>query len=138
MKVIGLDNKEYNLNFIVNSSSRENSSSYHKAARELIKSLFPMERIYEEVTLPGTSTKVNKKALYADFFLPSLKIIIEVQGEQHYKFNAFFHKNKKEFYLAQARDRDKREFCTINDFTIVELPYSENIDEWKHRIENRE
>lgn len=137
MKVIGLDGNEHNLNFIVNSSCRDKVSSYHQSARELIKTMFPMHRVYEEVTLPGSSTTTNKKALYADFFIPSLKIIIEVQGEQHYKFSAFFHKNKKDFYMALARDRDKKEYCQINDFTIVELPYTENIDEWRNRIESR-
>lgn len=138
MKVIGLDEKEYNLNFIVNSSVREKVSSYHQAARTLIKSMFPMERVYEEVTLPGTSTQVNKKALYADFFIPNLRIVIEVQGEQHYLFSPFFHNSKKDFYLSLARDRDKKEFCRINGFTLIELPYTENIDEWRQRISSRE
>lgn len=137
MKVIGLDGKEHILNYIAHSSTRENVSQYHAQARLLLKELFPLYQIYEEVTLPGTKTGVNGKSLYADFFIPQLKIVIEVHGEQHYKFSPFYHKDKYDFVRAKARDVAKQEFCDLNNITLVELPYSESIDDWKQRIGSR-
>jgi hypothetical protein len=138
MKVIGIDGNEHRFNFSHNSRIQSNPSKYHVLARELLKSLFPLDNIYEEVTLPGTKIGVKGKSLYADFFVPQQKLVVEVHGEQHYSFSSFFHKNKMEFYKAKNRDVIKKEFCIINSFSFVELPYTENEDEWKHRIECRE
>ena len=82
-----------------------NKSDMHMAARELLKQQFPTFQIIEEVPIP-----VRKSDnYYLDFYIPMLKAAIEVHGEQHYKFNKFFFKNKLEFFNAQARDRDKKE-----------------------------
>jgi hypothetical protein len=137
MKVIGLDGKEHILNYIVHSSTRDSTSKYHAKARDLLKQIFPLHQIYEEVTLPGTKTGSTGKSLYADFFIPQLKIIVEVQGEQHYTYSSFYHKNKFEFIRAKNRDYAKKEFCGLNEITLVELPYSENEDEWRQRIVGR-
>lgn len=138
MRIIGIDGHEYKFNFSHNSRTSSNPSKYHSLARELLKSLFPLDNIYEEVSLPGTKVGVTGKTLYADFFIPQQKLVVEVQGEQHYSFIPFFHENKLEFYKSKARDEAKKEFCKINEFSIVELPYMENEDEWRTRINNRE
>ena len=68
-------------------------------------------RILEEVTLPGTKTSSRRTLLYADLYIPNRDLIVEVHGEQHFKFNSFFHKDKMAFFKAQARDKDKRAWC---------------------------
>ena len=128
MKVTGLDNKEYSWSIWGKSSDSEQKSSYHLKARALLKKLFPIDRILEEVYLPGCDS------LYADFFLPLRKIIVEVHGEQHYKYIPFFHGNKLNFFKAQARDRNKRLFCEKNGILYIDLPCSESEDEWRNRI----
>ena len=129
MKVIGLDGREYSWNIKLK-KYRKNCSEYHKSARLLIKEMFPAEIVVEEVVLPGTS------GLTADFYIAGLSLLIEVHGEQHYSFSSFFHKNKKDFLMGQVRDRKKKEWCGLNNIRYIELPYKENIDEWRSRIIN--
>jgi hypothetical protein len=132
MIVKGLDNKEYKL--ILKSKPRQNASKPHIIARELLKKIFPNEIIYEEILLKG-SKRFNKKDLYADFFIKSFMLLIEVHGEQHYK-KGFFHKTKLEFIQAQSNDSRKREWCELNNIIYIELPSKESENEWKERIIN--
>lgn len=104
-------------------------SEPHKLARELLNELYPFDPVLEEVHLPGTK-------LHADFYVNSPSLMVEVHGEQHYSHNYFFFKNKKEFYEAQARDRQKEEWCRINDITLVVLNHKDTVDEWRDQIKN--
>ena len=99
MKVFGLDGREHNWNLTKSKYrfGKKNCSKNHKKARSFLKNLFPHDIILEEVTLPGSVTTSRKKPLYADFFLPSQKLLVEVHGEQHYTYNNFFYKTKQEF-----------------------------------------
>ena len=135
MKIIGLDGKEYKWNPSYNQSKGDNRSELHKKAKKLIEEMFPHDIILEEVSLAGSRTQDGGGILRADMFVPNRNLIVEVHGEQHYKFNKFFFKNKLKFYKAQARDREKREWCSINDIRIVELNYNEDLDEWRKKIE---
>ena len=61
-----------------------------------------------------------------DIFNASDKIIVEVQGEQHTKYTPFFHGSHKMNYIDQLRrDKDKLEFCRINDIKLVEVYYND-------------
>lgn len=135
MKITGLDGKEHSWNPISKESSSSKRSGPHKKVKELLESIFPYDRIIEEVSLPGTKYQHRKSTLRADFFLPNRNLIVEIHGEQHFTFNKFFFKNKLEFFRAQARDRDKKEWCRLNDITIIELKHNETIDEWRKKIE---
>ena len=127
MKVLGLDGKEYSWS-IQKKPYRNKCSSYHKLVRELLKDMFSMEIILEEVVLPGSGN------LTCDFYINSLKLMVEVHGEQHYYFSAHFHDSKQDFLKGVKRDKKKREWCDINNIVLVELPYKESLDEWKRRI----
>lgn len=137
MKVVGFDGKEVNWNFSKNyvRKQREGKSSLHKQCLQDLLRLFPNRTIYEECTLPGSSRVGRSALLYADFFIPDIPAIIEVHGKQHYEYCPFFHKTKMAFYKAKARDRDKIEWCKMNDIKIVVLPYNEK-DSWKQMIVN--
>jgi hypothetical protein len=131
---MGLDGKEHSWipsNNIVDTDKR---SGLHNKARLLLKEKYPNDRILEELILPGTKTENRKSTLKADFFIPVRSLIIEVHGEQHTKFNNFFFKNKIEFYKAQARDRDKKSWCELNDFRLIELFHNESIEDWREKI----
>lgn len=136
MKVIGFDNRKYNIQineFIVYDNDSRERSEPHLKARKLIRSIFPCSIILEEVTLPGSARSGNS-TLYGDFLLPSEKLLIEVHGAQHYSFNKFFHGSKSGFESSKKRDATKKEWCEINNIKYVELPDGENDDEWKQRI----
>lgn len=58
-------------------------------------------------------------------------ILIEYQGEQHYKPVSAFG-GEKAFKAQQKRDEIKRDFCKTHDITLVEIPYTnlKNISEY--------
>ena len=132
MKVTGFDGCEYKLpkKHKLN-KEQKNASKLHKRTRSLLKKIYPLDIILEEVVLPGTGN------LRADFYLPDRKLIIECHGRQHYEFVAHFHGSKLGFFEYTHNDRKKVEWCEINNIRIVELPYDESDDEWKQRVKGR-
>lgn len=134
MKILGLDGNYYKWNHAC--KRKQKSSKLHVAARTLLHDIFPLHFIAEEVYLPGT--KINRhKNLYADFYIHSEKLLIEVHGEQHYKYNSFHYTNKLVFYKSRNRDNDKERWCAINNITYLELPYYESTEQWRERILRR-
>ena len=134
MKVKGLDNREHK--FSLTSTPRLNASLLHIRARELLRNLFPYDILNEEVFLPGTKTAHNK-GLYADFYIHSQRLMIEVNGQQHFDYNPYFYDNKLEFAQSKQRDLKKREWCELNGIDLVELPYNESDNEWRKHISCR-
>jgi hypothetical protein len=134
MKLKGFDDREYSLSLDKKISG--NCSDLHKRARKLLKTIFKFDTVFEEVQLPGSKTPKNG-TLYIDFFIPTQFLAVEVQGQQHTEYTPFFHKNKAEFVRSQVRDNIKREWCELNSFTLIELPYDETDEQWRERIDNR-
>ena len=134
MRVTGFDGREHTLTFkrFRGNSKRDNKSSHHLRARELLSELFSYEKIYEEVTLPGSKT-ISTGLLFADFLIPNKDILVEVHGKQHYEYCQYFHKTKASFMKSRKRDKKKIEWCGLNDFTIIILPYNKE-EQWKNLI----
>jgi len=130
MKIIGFNNKEYQLKV---KRRKVDTSKLHVRARAIIKDFFPMNTFYEEVTLPGSRTHKND-TLYADFLSIQLKIIVEVHGQQHYEYNSHFHKSQAAFRSSNRRDQLKLEWAELNGFQVIEFPYNETDDEWTQRL----
>lgn len=131
MQVIGLDGRSHSWNLRGHQVELDDSlprSELHLQARQLIHRLFPMQPILEEVPLPGT------RRLRADFYVHSARMMIEVNGEQHYQFNPHHHGNRAGFLASLKRDTEKVEWCKRNNVRLVTLPYNEGVDEWKDRI----
>lgn len=136
MKVKDLDFNEYNINlngYIVKAQEYRPRSQYHINARELLKDIFPTVHILEEVPV---RLRTNSNA-FIDFFVNQFKIVVEVHGQQHYKFNAMFHNSLQDFIKQKKRDSDLIEWCAINNLTYIELKYDESIEEWKKKINTR-
>ena len=139
MKVKGINGKEYVWNltgYNVFDDDKRKRSKYHVRARNLLKEIFNSYRILEEVKLPGSTELHRKSVLYLDFYIPSIKLAVEVHGEQHYEYSPFFHKSKADFLKSKARDEDKIAWCELNDINIIVLKYSESEHEWRQRIQS--
>lgn len=136
----GFDGKDYKWS-IHKRKSRQSAtrpcSKNHLRARALLRELFPRDTILEEVSLPGSKTQTRNSILFADFYIPNRDLIVEVHGRQHYEHVPFFHKTKLDFYKAKARDRDKADWCSINNIKIITLKYSDNDNDWKRAILER-
>lgn len=53
------------------------------------------------------------------------KILIEIQGDQHYKFIEYFHGTKENFEYQQYKDKYKKEFAENLGYTMIYLSYPE-------------
>ena len=107
----------------------KNPSKLHVEARQIIKEIFPFESIAEEFPLFGTR-------LFADFYIPSTNLIIEVHGKQHFVHNDHFYSSSMDFFKAKARDKKKYVWADENEIVIIELHYN-NKKEWKNILEDR-
>jgi len=105
------------------------TSFLHKSARTILKSRFPTMQILEEVPI-----KVRKKqTLYLDFYIPLIKLAIEVHGEQHFSINSKYHNSRHDFIRQIQRDNDKMEWCEINGIKLIVLAYN-NQKEWEELL----
>lgn len=136
MRVRDLNGNSFNWKIegnIVNGEDNRSRSELHIQARRIIKDLFSTVRVLEEVPI-----KPRFKTQFLDFYLPVNKLAIEVNGEQHYKFSQFYHSSASAFLEQKKRDRDKIDWCELNNITLVVLPYNESLEQWKNRILKRQ
>lgn len=92
--------------------------------RRVLRKLFnrPFNKARPDILRnPVTGGEFN---LELDCYDPELKIAVEYNGEQHYKFNKFFHSNKEAFENQKYRDYMKREMCLKNGIKLIEVPYT--------------
>lgn len=128
MRMVGLDGRTYPVDLTAVADPDSPKSSYHLRARAVLKALFPVDRVCEELYLPGTG------GLRADFYLPLRRLVVEVQGEQHYRHTPFFHRDADGFARARQRDGRKIEFTSINALNYVALPYDATDAQWRNLI----
>lgn len=67
------------------------------------------------ITFKGNNYKL-------DFFIPSRNLIIEYNGEQHYKPVEMFG-GAKAFHKQQQRDKNVRDYCKDNNIYLLEISY---------------
>jgi very-short-patch-repair endonuclease len=60
-----------------------------------------------------------------DFYIPSLNILIECDGEGHFQYIKKFHKSKSDFTKAQERDRLKNSYALAQGIKLYRIPYWE-------------
>ena len=75
-----------------------------------------------------------------DFYIKNLNLVIEFDGEQHFRPIEFFGGNEK-FYNTIIRDAIKNQYCEDNNINILRIPYweSKNIEKIiKEKINNLE
>jgi len=72
-----------------------------------------------EPIIPEYYVRYKNNRLFFDFYLKSMGILIEVQGEQHFKYVSHFHSTKTDFYAQKRRDNLKVEYCEENGLTLV-------------------
>lgn len=134
MQVKDLDghHHSWNLTGHIARGKLTNKSSFHLNARNIIHDIFPTLQILEEVSIPVRKSET----LYLDFYIPLKRLCVEVHGEQHYEFTPFYHTNIMSFFKSQKRDRDKQEWCEINNINYIVLPHFEEDNQWIEKLTN--
>ncbi len=64
-----------------------------------------------------------------DCYNEDMRLAVEYNGIQHYKFVPYFHRNKDHFLNQKYRDDMKRRMCRDNRITLIEVPYSVKIED---------
>lgn len=81
----------------------------------------------EEYIFAGLNSS-NGRPLRFDFVVFDddglIDFIIEFQGRQHYEPSQKYG-GKRGFYQQQYNDNQKRRFCALHDFKLIEIPYYE-------------
>ena len=120
MKVIGTNGRKYPVRYRV-SNSYSFKSQLEKEVFNILKEQFPYDNILYNWIIPGgTGNSV-------DFFIPRQKLIIECDGEQHHKFNKFFHNNYSDFIAQKYRDFSKDLFCSQNQILLIRINHSKEL-----------
>lgn len=119
MKFKTLKNREIRLDilperFPVRSRQQSPSQGQYALGRTILS-------LYGHSTLMLEEFSIPEERLYIDFYLPHHNLAFEFQGEQHDKFNKFFHKNKEGFEQSKTRDQRKEEWCKLNNITLVKI-----------------
>jgi very-short-patch-repair endonuclease len=87
---------------------------------DLILKSFPMYKYKREKYIKHQNTQ-----LFFDFILPELKLLIEVQGQQHYTYNKLYHKSKEDLQSQKYRDTLKTQWAAENGYKLLCIPYSD-------------
>lgn len=71
----------------------------------------------------------GEKPLSYDFYIPSKNLLVEFQGEQHYRPVDFSGKDmkqaEKDFEIQQEHDKRKRDYAQQNNIDLLEITYLE-------------
>lgn len=98
-------------------------SKFQKRVKDLLHPFWFADVVFEEMPVIGTRLTI-------DLYNANKKIAIEVDGNQHYKFNPHFHANDRSKFLKQLqRDEKKEYFCEINNIRLVRILESDILDE---------
>ena len=67
--------------------------------------------------------------LELDCYDPGLKLAVEYNGQQHYKYLPYFHKNKESFLNQKYRDNMKKQMCKEKGVCLIEVPFSVKLND---------
>lgn len=72
--------------------------------------------------------KISGHNLELDCFNDDLKLAVEYNGEQHYKYIPYFHSSKDSFYNIKYRDEMKKQLCDQAGIKLIIVPYTVKIN----------
>lgn len=79
---------------------------------------------FEKIRPKWLRCSYSNSPLELDMFNEELKIAVEFNGEQHYKFIPYFHRTEDNFNKQLLRDTEKKEKCRRLGITLIIVPFS--------------
>lgn len=126
--------------------SRESTTSkLQNKVSSYIENKYGYEILHEHLCNLNPRNPMTGSLLYYDNEISELKLIIEVNGIQHYEITGFtymtaeFYKTSPEEELEkyQYRDKIKKDFAIANGYSYLEIPYwMEKNEEYKEVIDD--
>lgn len=96
------------------------TSELQRQVSELLEIYFGEHSIYENIR-PDWVLDATGRRLEFDFFIPSLRIALEIQGQQHFTYIPYFHGDFAGFLDQLERDKQKRAACTQEQISLFEI-----------------
>lgn len=96
-------------------------SKFQQKVKNILSPFWEKDIVFEEFPM------VNSRLTF-DFYNASRRIILEVDGHQHYQYSSFYHKNKGDFYKQIVRDQTKQEFCDLNNLSLIRIYESDKLN----------
>lgn len=128
-------------------SALQKTSMLENKVSDYFESLgYTLKHEYQCNILPPTLTGYKNQTLPYDNEVVELKLIVEVNGKQHYVQNSWHfltaERNKTtieyEFLKQQERDRYKKQYALDNGYFYLEIPYyAEENDQYKNLINDK-
>lgn len=100
----------------------------------ILEKILPSVKIEQEKSLyiPGITSSGSAKKLHADFFIPAYKLMIEVDGELHFREGFDREKGYQNLQHRKHLDNRKDYFAIQNGWNILRIPY------WEFKKDNPE
>lgn len=115
MKVKGFNNKTYFWKPKLIKWEAKSKSKLQKDCKDILALFWKLDVVGEEQNVPSSK-------MHFDFVNFSKRIIVEADGEQHRKYNKFFHnKNIFNFVDSMKRDELKEKFAKENNFILIRI-----------------
>jgi hypothetical protein len=118
----------------------QNASSYHRKMGELLEQMnFGGLGIYQEHIVKDICPDHSSPLDRFDFYIPSLNLVIEVHGEQHYKAATFggISQRKADFNFAKGSLRDTDKTLSAKQTGLVYIAFSYKDDFTQEVFDNK-
>lgn len=138
--------QNFNLSFLSKQKQNQNKNFYPQSqppreskgeaeCRRVLQFLFKKPFNKERPNFLRNPVTGGDFNLELDCFDAELKIAVEYNGIQHYKYIPFFHKNKEAFLNQKYRDDMKRRICKEKGILLIEVPHDIKLENIKDFIE---
>lgn len=95
----------------------------------ILREIFPLHQICAEIPIP------TKPKLYLDFYLPLIRLGVEVHGRQHTQYTKHFHGSREGYLASIHRDEKKKQFLSDNNIKLIIL-YDGDKSQWRTILSN--
>lgn len=104
---------------------RYGRSSKERLISEFLNEILGKDSYFTEFTWDWLRSKNN--FMFVDFYIPAKNLVIEYDGEQHYRMTKIFHKTQKDFENQKERDLLKDKLLSQHRINIRRIPYTQKI-----------
>lgn len=113
------------------SPKRSPESKGEIECRRVLRKLFGKPFLKARPNTLRNPVTEGENNLELDCYDDDLKLAVEYNGAQHYKYIPYFHRTRDAFNNQKYRDHIKRDLCAKNGIYLIEVPYTvktENIE----------
>ena len=126
---VGVESEDGSSDFVYEGGASKGENLCRKAIQEITGKTF------SKIKPAFLLNPVTKNFLEIDAYNENLKIGVEYNGQQHYKYIPYFHKSKQDFQLQLYRDYIKKSLCEQENVLLIIVPHTLKPDEIKPFIQ---